>query len=148
MRRLAADLGVHPNAVYSHVRDKEELLDALVDRLLGEIPLPDGSGPWRDELLDLMRASRRVLLAHPGLVPLVVARPKLGPNADRLTATIDHLFGRGEVDRSFFAPLLIYLFGFAAFEAPRLADPEHRAREEDFENGLRWLLDGAIAGSR
>src|SRR6266496_1743494 len=47
MRRLAAELGVLPNTLYSHVADKQSLLDGLVDQLLGEIKPPPGR-TWQD----------------------------------------------------------------------------------------------------
>jgi AcrR family transcriptional regulator len=34
IRSLAADLGISPMALYHHVRDKDDLLDEVVDRLL------------------------------------------------------------------------------------------------------------------
>src|SRR5918994_3617768 len=49
MRRLAAELGVTPNALYTYFPDKEALLDALVDDLLAGIePGDPDEGDWRD----------------------------------------------------------------------------------------------------
>ena len=66
MRRLAAELGVLPNAPYTYVPDKEALLDALIDDLLADVEA-DGpaTGDWRDGLVRVMDSSRRLLLAHP-----------------------------------------------------------------------------------
>ena len=36
MRRLAEPLGVVPMALYKHVADKDDLLDGMVDRLIGQ----------------------------------------------------------------------------------------------------------------
>ena len=44
MRRLAQELGVVPMALYKHVANKEELLDGMVDVVVGEI---DPAGPAR-----------------------------------------------------------------------------------------------------
>src|SRR5215216_3902704 len=47
MRRLAAELGVLPNALYTYVPDKEALLDALLDALLGDVDAGDpAEGDW------------------------------------------------------------------------------------------------------
>ena len=43
MRRLAQELGVVPMALYKHVANKEELLDGMVDAIVGEID-PRGPG--------------------------------------------------------------------------------------------------------
>ena len=125
MRRLAAELGVMPNAVYSYLPNKEALLDALIDDLLGDIdPGDPAEGDWRDGLVRVMDASRRLLLAHPQLVPVFLARPGLGPNAARLGELTFRLLRRGGVEGEraveAFRVLLIYSLGFAAFQAPRL----------------------------
>ena len=47
MRRLAQDLGVVPMALYKHVASKDELLDGMVDVVIGEIDLPDPDLDWK-----------------------------------------------------------------------------------------------------
>ena len=46
MRQLARRLGVAPNALYSHVASREELIDALLDDTLNEVRAPDPWLPW------------------------------------------------------------------------------------------------------
>jgi AcrR family transcriptional regulator len=137
MRRLAAELGVLPNALYTYYPDKEALLDALVDDLLADIDTPDPTqGDWRDGLFRVMDSSRRLLLAHPRLVPVFLARPGLGPNAARLGEVTFGLLRQGglEGERAVeaFRVLLIYSLGFAAFQAPR-QHTDARARTEAVE---------------
>jgi TetR/AcrR family transcriptional regulator, tetracycline repressor protein len=136
MRRLAAELGVLPNALYTYVPDKEALLDALIDDLLAGIEADEpAAGDWREGLARVMDSSRRLLLAHPQLVPEFLARPGLGPNAARLGEITFGLLRRGglEGERAVeaFRTLLIYSLGFAAFQATRLPDdPARSARDE------------------
>jgi TetR/AcrR family tetracycline transcriptional repressor len=137
MRRLSEQLGVMPNAIYSYYPDKEALLDAVLDSLLGEIAMPDpGAVDWRDGLAELMDSSRRLLLAHPPLVSMFLSRATLGPNASRLGEITFRLLRNGglEGERAVeaFRALLIYSLGFAAIQAPRAepdADRADRARE-------------------
>ncbi|HEV3497470.1 MAG TPA: TetR/AcrR family transcriptional regulator, partial [Actinomycetes bacterium] len=143
MRRLAAELGVMPNALYTYFPHKEALLDALVDDLLGGVEAGDpAQGDWRDGLVRVMDSSRRLLLAHPQLVSVFIARPGLGPNAVRLGEVSLELLRRGGLDgeRAVEAlrVLLVYSLGFAAFQAPRLeSDPgERSARVEAAFAGL------------
>jgi TetR/AcrR family transcriptional regulator, tetracycline repressor protein len=71
-RRLAADLGVTPMALYKHVRDKRELLAAVRERMLGEIELPplgDGSR-WMQEMREILLLMVVVLRRHPTIAPL------------------------------------------------------------------------------
>jgi AcrR family transcriptional regulator len=43
MRGVAKELEVSPNALYSHVKSKEDLVDAVIDALLRDIEIPDQS---------------------------------------------------------------------------------------------------------
>ena len=132
MRRVAGELGVAPNTLYSHVPDKAALLDALLDTVLADIELPR-RGDWRTRIEALLLDSRRVLLAHPDLVPLFLARQTSGPNALRLGESMLEQLARGgltgEEGVRALQVLLIYTIGATAFEVPRLreADPEARA---------------------
>ena len=74
-RRLAADLGVTPMALYRYVSSKEELLAAMMDRVFGEFELPaETQGDWREQLRELGRSFRRLLVAHPAAASLYLAR--------------------------------------------------------------------------
>lgn len=134
MRRLAAELGVSPNSLYTYFADKTAILDALFDAVLGELEPPDPeAGPWRDALAELMRASRRLLLAHPRLAALFLSRPG-GANAMRLGEATLRILARGGVGgkRAVDATraLLTYTLGFAAMEVPRAPEPESTERLE------------------
>lgn len=140
MRRLAAELGVAPNALYTYFPDKTALLDALLDAVLADVAVPpiprgtpDGTAPggWQDGLTALMRASRRALLAHPPLVALLLARPggrnalRLGEAALQLLA-VGGVHGREAVEA--LRALLVYTLGFAAVAVPRAVDPAGEER--------------------
>ena len=38
MRRLAQELGIEAMSLYTHVRNKDDLLDGMVDAVIGEDP--------------------------------------------------------------------------------------------------------------
>src|ERR1700722_8902746 len=67
MRLVAGELGVSAMALYRHVKDKDDLLDGLVERLLGEIRLPDESLPWDTRLRALAGEVRVLARRHPEL---------------------------------------------------------------------------------
>jgi AcrR family transcriptional regulator len=78
MRRLATELGVATMSLYTHVKDKEDLLLGLVNLVTAEIGLPaPGTPPW-DALRHVTREFRRVALLHPKVVPLTMRRPPTG----------------------------------------------------------------------
>ncbi|MFE2144532.1 TetR/AcrR family transcriptional regulator [Streptomyces sp. NPDC059456] len=83
MRRLGEHLQVRHTSLYRHVASREELLIETVDHMLGEIRLPELRGDWRAGLERGAREFRRVLAAHPAVVPLLTAGQLLGPNALR-----------------------------------------------------------------
>jgi AcrR family transcriptional regulator len=75
MRAVAEQLGVTPMALYRHVGDKQGLLDALVERLLLEIPAPDPAQDWREQLHGMAQSLRDTAKRHPELFILLFQRP-------------------------------------------------------------------------
>jgi TetR/AcrR family tetracycline transcriptional repressor len=153
MRRLADRLGVAPNALYSHVAGRTELIDALLDETLGEVEAPDPrDGDWRAGLEAIMRRTYAVLLSHPDLVPLYLARRGArGPQAVALGDAMLAMMERGgvepEIAQQGLRALVIHAIGFAAFAVQDPGDssltPE--ALEAHFVQSVRWLLDGIAA---
>lgn len=85
LRRIGAELGVDPTAVYRHFRDKDELLMAVADRLLsGVVGRLSVTGEWRRDLREVALAARRVYLAHPALAHLLATAPDPLPSNTRL----------------------------------------------------------------
>jgi TetR/AcrR family tetracycline transcriptional repressor len=77
IRRLAADLGVTPMALYWHFRSKEELLAGLADRLWTEFDVGvDAEAEWSDQLGGLMESLVRVLRSHPAASSLLLEGEK------------------------------------------------------------------------
>jgi AcrR family transcriptional regulator len=129
MRRLAQQLGVWPMSVYRHFRDKEDLLDAVVGSAAGEIPLPDGSRPWRTELRELMTAARAALGRAPNGLGSRVGPALLTPGLLRLTEAGVRTLRRAGFDTAGAAgawrALCSYTFGF---DSAGLGEPEPEAR--------------------
>src|SRR6476620_2084986 len=96
MRALARRLGVAPNALYSHVPGKTELVDALLDDRLSLVEGPDPHAADPVAALAAWRTSSyEVLLARTDLLPLYLARQgSRGPNAVRLGIATDALLAR------------------------------------------------------
>ena len=65
MRRLAEELGVVPMALYKHVANKEELLDGMIDVVVGEIDPPVAGAGWKGAVRQRILSARRALLRHP-----------------------------------------------------------------------------------
>lgn len=158
MRALARRLGVAPNALYSHVATKTELIDDILDDVLRAVDLPrPGRGDWQAGLRTMMASTHRVLLMHPDLVPLYLARQGArGPNAQRLGEVMLALLARGGVTgpsaQDAQRALIVHAIGSAAFTSrpPLEGRGDRRAppRPElirTFERSLSWLLAGIAA---
>jgi AcrR family transcriptional regulator len=65
MRKLAERLDVVPMALYKHVANKEELLDGMVDIVVGEIDPPVSSTSWKSAFRKRILSARRSLQRHP-----------------------------------------------------------------------------------
>lgn len=88
MRRLGAELGVDPMAVYHHVADKAALFDGLIERVFSEVDLPPRTGRWDHDLRAVARAARTTFLAHGEIVALIGTRPPVTQTAFDLVETI------------------------------------------------------------
>jgi AcrR family transcriptional regulator len=154
MRRLAGEVGVEAMSLYHHVRDKADVLDAVVGAVLDEIELPDAGG-GRERALQICRELRRVVRAHPHVHTLVVERAfrspsVLAPAVCLLEALAD--CGLADDERiSAFWTLLSYVSGSLSCELADLPDgslegtglPDGlfgRDLDEQFEGGLRTIL--------
>ena len=146
MRRLAADLGVAPNTLYSYYPSKDELLDAVLDSLLADIRTDDfDTETPREQIIEIMVDSRRVLLQNADFLPQLLSRPMRGSNVSRLAETTLRLLsdlgleGQAAVDA--LRVVLTYLFGSAAMDAPRAQEEDPARRQATAEAAFRQRPD-------
>jgi AcrR family transcriptional regulator len=120
MRRLGRELGVEGMALYSHFRNKAELLFALVKRFIDEIhPVYEPGADWQTKLRAAMRSFRQVGLAHPSVFSLLTTRPWDGVALRRLDEDLSWLHEAGfNPEESAYAlgTLLSYVTGFVTRE--------------------------------
>ena len=97
MCRLGQALDRNPMGIYRHAADKDALLDLVVEHVVAELVVPhgrsrDGDGEdqvdWETTLRHTAHAFRRIALAHPNVVPLLVNRSITGPLALRPLGTL------------------------------------------------------------
>jgi AcrR family transcriptional regulator len=97
MRQLAQEFGVVPMALYKHLANKEELLDAMVDAVMGEVndavsQIDVLSQPWKPTLRRRILAARDVFLRHPWAPGLMVSRTTMTPAVWRYFDSLIGLF--------------------------------------------------------
>jgi len=173
MRSLAAALGTGPMTLYNYVADKEGLEELVVAAIVAEVALPAPTDDWQQDAYGIARAMWQGVRAHPAAIPLVLTRRMYSATgfaaADALIATLNRA-GLGDPDRlAAFHALLGFVTGAAQADlagplvAARIgsvarSDYPHVAAlskvavrasvEEDFDRGLRMLLDGIASRRR
>lgn len=80
MRKLGEALGVEAMSLYHHVPNKSALTDAMVDRVLEEIGVPDDPA-WRTGLRRRARSQRAALTRHRWALSLLASRGAPGRTA-------------------------------------------------------------------
>lgn len=96
MRRLGEELGVEAMSLYNHVRNKDEILDGIVDLVAGEIALPDARDGWKEAMRRRAISAHEVLMRHPWATMLLLSRVNVGPAMLRyIDATIGCLRAAG-----------------------------------------------------
>lgn len=76
MRKIAKVLGVVPMALYKHVSNKNELLDGMIDVVVGEIDPPASGTDWKTAIRGRVLSARRMLLRHPWAAGVIESRTK------------------------------------------------------------------------
>ncbi|MDI9914173.1 TetR/AcrR family transcriptional regulator C-terminal domain-containing protein [Rhodococcus sp. IEGM 1379] len=120
MRRLGKALGRDPMTLYRHAPNKAALLDGVAERVIDQLVVETctDDGDWITQLRSIARGFRRLALAHPHVVPLLLTRPLATPLGLRPLGTLRPLEDiLSLLSRAGFAPrdgLSIYraLFGF------------------------------------
>ena len=172
MRAVAAALGTRAGSLYRYLSSRDDLLDLMTDRVVGELrPYPDTGGPWLDRMLVLGRRQLELFRRHRWLIEVVHRPSGIGPQtlawfdnclrvlqpvdcgvaakfeAIAMTTGVAALFGRSEAT----APAA----GFAGVDvtahpylAAALAQPPAPAPPQDlFERTLRSVLTGLLGDS-
>ncbi|MDP9329474.1 MAG: TetR/AcrR family transcriptional regulator [Actinomycetota bacterium] len=70
MRRVAREVGVEAMSLYHYVKDKDDLLAGICDRVMADFEFPDATGDWNQRVRAGARSWRRVLQAHPDVMRL------------------------------------------------------------------------------
>jgi AcrR family transcriptional regulator len=79
MRHLAQRIGVVPMALYKHVAGKAELLDGMVDVIVGDIDLASTGSDWKRAVRQQVLSARRALLRHPWALQVIESRTSASP---------------------------------------------------------------------
>ncbi len=91
MRKLAQKLGVEAMTLYYYVAKKDDIVDGILDLVVGEIELPIAGGEWKAALRRSAISAHQVLLRHPWACGLMMSPARVGPARFRY---MESLLGR------------------------------------------------------
>ena len=77
MRKVGQELGVEAMSLYNHVANKDDLLDGMLDVLVGQIEPPVSGGDWKAALRERALAARALLGRHPWAPRIITSHPKI-----------------------------------------------------------------------
>ncbi|MDI3212183.1 TetR/AcrR family transcriptional regulator [Arthrobacter sp. AL12] len=126
IRAVATELGASPMALYRYFGTKGELVDALLNRVLGRFLPPPESGDWISELRAFARRHRELLNRHPWAIGALIGHPFPGPNALPIGETALRILGRGGIAGdaavATFSGIIALNYGWSSFVMARGGD--------------------------
>jgi AcrR family transcriptional regulator len=133
LRAVAARLEAAPMALYRYFATKEELINALLDRVLGRFEPEPPSEDWVADLRRFTRAHRRLLDQHPWALAGLFSHPNPGLNATRIGEVALEILSRARFGNesvvATFGGLLALNYGWAAFASARDVQPTNAAAQ-------------------
>jgi AcrR family transcriptional regulator len=127
MRKLGRKLGFEAMSLYNHVANKDDLIDGLLDLVLGESEAPDRSGEWAPAVRASAISVHDALRRHPWACTLVMSPGHIRPARLRY---MDSLLGRlreagfsAETTYHAYHVLDAHIFGFSMWQASHTYTP-------------------------
>jgi AcrR family transcriptional regulator len=128
MRAVAARLSAVPMALYNHFATKEQLVDALLDRVLSRFEPEPATDDWVDDLHRFARTHRRLLVRHPWAVAPLFTQPNPGLSSVRIGELALGILRRGGLSDAravaAFSGIIALNYGWSSFTTARDLDPE------------------------
>lgn len=120
MRRVADRLDTGPASLYQHIANKDDLLDQLLDHVIGEVELPEPDpDDWQGALKQFLRNARATLSAHRDVAYVTLGRIPTGPNALRSSERLLAIMRAGDVPEqvcAYAVDTLMLFVGAVAYE--------------------------------
>ncbi|MGW4527985.1 TetR/AcrR family transcriptional regulator [Amycolatopsis sp. NPDC004378] len=131
LRELARAVEAYPAVIYHHVGDRDAVVNAVVDRVVGLLELPDERLPWQEWFVELLAGLRAVLRTYPGCARRLAL---FGPSVDAATRSINA--GIGVLLRAGFGRESVLAYNLLLMTACQFV-----AMEDDRDGALALRID-------
>jgi AcrR family transcriptional regulator len=142
MRELGLRVGVEAMSLYNHVANKDDILDGMVDLVVGEIAQPPDSAGWRQAMRERAISARAAFALHPWASALIDSRQSSGPARlhylDWVVGTLRRAGFPLEMTARAFSLVDSYIYGFGRQQF-NMADSSDLTPEEIAEGFLRAI---------
>ncbi|MFG2186646.1 TetR/AcrR family transcriptional regulator C-terminal domain-containing protein [Nocardia iowensis] len=132
MRRLGAALGRDPMVLYRHAANKAAVLEGVAEIVLEQLTIDTTDPDWQHQLRVVARDFRRLAVAHPNVVPLLVTHPLATPIGlrplgtlrplERLLALLTHADFSGADALHIYRALFGFLYGHILTELQEVVE--------------------------
>ena len=133
IRAVATELQSSPMALYRYFSTKDELVDALLNRVLGRFERPDETDSWVADLRMFALKHRELLTNHPWAIAPLIAHPYPGPNALPIGEAALRILQRagisGDSAVATFSGIIALNYGWASFVLARASESGGRPAE-------------------
>jgi AcrR family transcriptional regulator len=120
MRKLAKKLGVEAMTLYYYMANKDDIVNGILELVIGEIEVPAEGDDWRTSLRRSAISAHEVLLRHPWACSLMMSPVRIGPARFRY---MESLLGRlrqagfsAEMTHHAYHALDSHILGFTMWE--------------------------------
>lgn len=159
MRQLADGLGVEAMSLYHYFSNKDEILDGMVDRIVGEIELPSPDDDWKTAMRRRAISAHDVFDAHPWSIALMETRTNPGPAAlkyyDAVIGCLRDAGFRIDMVAHAFSAIDAYIYGFSLQEQSLPFEDEHDVKDvaedvldqfptDDYPNLAAMIVEHAL----
>lgn len=165
MRRIAAELGVQPSALYHHFANKQSLLAAVADEILarGSRPVVESGKTWDQKVVGQCRMLRDAMLAYRDGAELISTVHAFGLGVqsphDELAETLKSAGFDDSFAWSAATTILHFVFGHVSYEQLSLQahsdgaidsriDLPNGDSADEFALGLTLIVDGICLRQR
>ncbi len=125
IRAVATRLESSPMGLYRYFATKDELVEALLNRVLGRIRLDPQGADWVDDLRRFARRHRELLTQHPWAISPLIRNPYPGPNVlpigEHALAVLRRGGLAGDDAVAQFSAILALNYGWSSFAVARAA---------------------------